>query len=194
MGRVSLCYSTVLLHGLSGNFKAAVEMALGHGDLALAKRTAWRPTDEDVRKKLFRIILQSEAARLFPSTTSAPPVSQREKTAASVQADPSVQAADLPDLESRKAEFLGLIAESQLSVRDVLPFLKDPALVDCFTEQIASYLEQCEGAIASLRKDMRDHRAAAALLKEDLARVEARSIEVLSTRRIFFHSSFTGVV
>uniref|UniRef100_A0A0G4HVP9 Pep3/Vps18 beta-propeller domain-containing protein n=1 Tax=Chromera velia CCMP2878 TaxID=1169474 RepID=A0A0G4HVP9_9ALVE len=55
-----------------------------------------------------------------------------------------------------------------LRIQDFLPFLPDAALVETFKDEICDSLAQYQDSISSLKTEMREHKKAAQLLKEDL--------------------------
>lgn len=93
-------------------------------------------------------------------------------------------------------ELLALSAESTLEIKDMLPYLSDEMTVSVFRDDLVRCLEQYEQKIVQRRFEMMDHRRAAALLKQDLAKASQACIVVpgdalcdlccrLATREVF---------
>jgi len=154
------CSKTALptLYAMLGNHEEAVRVALASEDLDLAKAHAVKAKDKGEQRQLFLKIVEHEAAKL---------VRNKENTSEQEQ-------------EEQLLQFQGLLAShSQLiSIRDLLPYVPESLVVGAFKNEIASYLEHCERAIDDLRQEMREHRKAAQLLKEDLKNVSNRTIEL----------------
>jgi len=152
--------SVVLIHGILGNYHEAVRVALSRNDVALAKHNAAKAKDKETRAKLYLMLAVHESNRMAAQSGGG-------------DAKPK-------SLQEKKQVFENLITESQnlLSVRDILPYISDDMLLENFRGDLEQYLSSCEQSIAALRSEMQEHRRGAALLKQDLVKLQNRSIEL----------------
>eukprot|EP00397_Hematodinium_sp_SG-2012_P017957 GEMP01018376.1.p1 GENE.GEMP01018376.1~~GEMP01018376.1.p1 ORF type:complete len:856 (+),score=169.12 GEMP01018376.1:24-2591(+) len=93
-------------------------------------------------------------------------------------------------------EIVALSKESQLDIKDMLPYLSDEMPVSVFRDDIVKCMEQYEKIIELRSQEIMDHRRAATLLKQDLADAAQAHIVVpgdavcdlccrLATREVF---------
>ncbi|CAD7936899.1 unnamed protein product [Amoebophrya sp. A25] len=158
------------LYAMVGNHDEAVRVALESGDLELAKQQAVKPKEKSEQRRLFLRIVEHEGKKF------------KQKGANAVSSAPKIDSSTTPEAAENEAllSFQALLASHShlISIRDLLPYVPEQLVVGAFKDDIANYLEQCERSIEELRQEMREHRRAAQLLKEDLKTVSNRSIEL----------------
>jgi hypothetical protein len=143
-----------------GLYESSVDLALGKGDLELAKINADRPDEDDVlRRKLWLKVAKF--------------VVQEQKDIKRWQhiIFPSLQADGYSAMSFLESTDL-------LKIEDILPFFPDFVVIDDFKEEICSALEDYSLRIEELRAEMDEATLSAEAIKRDIQGLQNRFITV----------------
>lgn len=156
----------LIIYDRMGQNESAVELALEHGDVEGAKRSADRVEDDEVLKKA----LWLKIAKFV--------VQERKdiKTCVPSSLEYLVHKLTTPSISICSA--MKLLESSNFAIEDILSFFPDFVVIDDVKVEICSALESCAAQIQSLKAEMDETTASAELIKTEIKDLERRFILV----------------